>query len=107
MGNRRDGVSGMRKLAFLIGIIATGSVGALLLSAGAGAGLGGRSYFRGHPFIGPLFVVRDPEMVTRRRALLDRYHQSGVVGDETYEKAVSALEKRPSTRPASGPSKPE
>ena len=78
---------------------------ALLLSAGAGAVLGGT---RATCYVmSPLFSSRDPEMGARRRALLDRYHQSGVIGDETYAKAVSALKKGAATRPASGPSKPE
>jgi hypothetical protein len=41
----------------------------------------------------PAFCDRDPQAIVQQRELLDKYHERGVIGDETYEKAVTALEK--------------
>lgn len=38
----------------------------------------------------PLFHRRDPAAVERRRELLEKYHDQGVIGDEAYRKALSS-----------------
>ncbi len=38
----------------------------------------------------PLFYRRDPTAVERRRELLEKYHEKGVIGDEAYRKALSS-----------------
>lgn len=41
----------------------------------------------------PFFNRRDPKMIERQRQMLDKYHNSGVINDAAYEKALSSLEK--------------
>jgi len=43
------------------------------------------------------FSYRDSRVVARQRKLLDSFHKRGVIGDETYAKALSALERGPMT----------
>lgn len=85
---------------------AIAGVVAFLLSAGAGSGLSLCITCQA-PSAPQFYYFCLRRMFAQRRQLPDPYHQSGVIGDEICEKAVSALGKRASTRPASRPSKPE
>jgi len=48
----------------------------------------------------PLFSYRYPEILSKQRELLDSFHQRGVICDETYTKALAALERAPTTEEA-------
>ncbi len=81
-------------------------VAALLVSGGAGGLMGGFSHTTCYIMM-PLFHRRDAEMVVRQKHLLDKYHLNGVIGDKTYQRAISAIERGPSTRPADAPGEEE
>jgi len=83
--------------------LAMASAGAALaLSATGGAGLGAMSHITCY-IMSELFSRRDPRMVSRRIALLDRYHAAGILNDASYEKALSAVRMKPASRPGSAP----
>ena len=83
--------------------LAMASAGAALaLSATGGAGLGAMSHITCY-IMSELFSRRDPRMVSRRIALLDRYHAAGILNDASYEKALLAVTMKPASRPGSAP----
>ncbi len=67
---------------------------------GLGVASGNMSYETCY-IMSPLFSHRNPKMVARQRELLDRYHRSGVIGDDTFAKAMSALELGAASQPTS------
>jgi len=82
------------------GKVALGTV-ALLLSSSAGVGLHKLSWVTCYLMM-PMFSYRSPEMVARREALLRKHRDTGVIGRETYEKALAAMRltgDRPTTAP--------
>ncbi len=50
------------------------------------------------------FIERDYAMCVRQKELLDKYHSRGVINDDTYNKALSAMgiEPEPTSKPADG-----
>lgn len=62
-----------------------------LCGAGAGAGVGSLSMTTCY-MMGPSFSHREPEMVVRQKALLERYRRAGVLSAGAYERAIRAIE---------------
>lgn len=54
----------------------------------------------------PMFSRRDPAMVSRRIELLDKYRAAGAISDETYDKSLESMGRKPTqtatTRPNEG-----
>jgi len=71
-------------------------------AAGAGAFVGTAARVTCY-IMAPLFYRRDPQMLARRRELLERYRRRGVIGQEAYEKALSAMELKLGEPPAKAP----
>lgn len=53
------------------------------------------------------FSYRDPKMIARQKELLVKYHSRGVLGDQAYKRALSALERSPTIRPTTAPKSPD
>lgn len=78
----------------------------LIASGAAGAGMHLASHTTCY-VMSPLFHRRDAAMVDKQRQLLDKYHQSGVLGDEAYRKALAAIQQGPATQPAGSTTRPD
>lgn len=67
--------------------------GRYILAAGLGLlGIGVTVLGRATCYIMASGVRRNPEITAQRRALLDTYHNNGVIGEEAYRRAVEAIE---------------
>ena len=44
-------------------------------------------------------VSRPPELAAQRRELLDRYRDRGVISEQTYDRAMAAMQPQPTTKP--------
>jgi type II secretory pathway pseudopilin PulG len=84
------------KLGFGLGLAS------LLISGGVGAAASAASYTTCYR-PAPLFYRRDAEMVAMQRELLNKYHSNGAIGNQAYQKAISALDTLPATQPTSAP----
>jgi hypothetical protein len=78
----------------------------IALGAGGLGTLAGSTYATWYVMV-PLFGRRDAQMVAQQKELLDKYRSRGIIGDATHQKALAALDKPLTVRPATAPADPK